>query len=50
MQNLLRSNAKYKVYKTHTKPVILYCSESWTLVKINEDTLKIFERKILRKI
>jgi hypothetical protein len=29
--------------------VLLYVSESWTLNKDNEERLKIFERKILRK-
>jgi hypothetical protein len=32
------------------KPVALFGSEIWTLTKINEDKLKIFERKIQRNI
>jgi hypothetical protein len=45
---LLRKGTKCKIYKTLIKLVVLYGSESWTLTKINEDKLKIFERKILR--
>jgi hypothetical protein len=32
------------------RPIILYGSESWALMKTEENKLKIFERKILRKI
>jgi hypothetical protein len=47
---LLRKDTKCKIYTTIIKPVAPYGSESWTLTKVNEDKLKIFERKILRKI
>jgi hypothetical protein len=52
LQNLLRSKLLRKdtKYKKNIKPVALYGSESWTLTKVNEGKLKIFERKILRKI
>jgi hypothetical protein len=46
----LSRSAKCKLYKTLTRPVFLYGSESWTLNKDNEERLKTFERKILRKI
>jgi hypothetical protein len=55
LQNLLRSkllrkDTKCKIYKTLIKPVVLYGSKSWTLTKVSEDKLKIFEINILRKI
>jgi hypothetical protein len=48
LQNLLRSNVKH--IKPHMEPVVLSDSESQTLTKVNEDKMKISERKILRKI
>jgi hypothetical protein len=47
---LLKKNTKCKVYKTLTRPVVLYGCESWTFTKKEEEKLKMFERKILRKI
>ena len=38
-----------QIYKTLIKPVITYGSETWTLTKSDENLLRIFERKILRK-
>jgi hypothetical protein len=32
------------------KPVLIYGSESWTLTKGDEEKLRIFERKVLRRI
>jgi len=32
------------------RPVVTYGSETWTLTKSNENLLRIFERKMLRKI
>jgi len=39
-----------QIYKTLIKPVVTYGSETWTLTKSDENLLRIFERKILRKI
>jgi hypothetical protein len=46
----LSRDTKCKLYNTLIRPVITYGSESWTLNKGNTDKLRIFERKILRKI
>jgi hypothetical protein len=51
MQNLLRSkfiikDTGCKIYKNiFIKPVVLYGSESWIFTKLNEDNMKIFEKK-----
>jgi len=42
----LMKNAKMKIYKT----IIIYSSETWTLTAKDENYLRIFERRILRKI
>jgi hypothetical protein len=46
----LSRNTKNKWFKTPITHVLLYGSECWTLNKDNEERLKTFERKILRKI
>ena len=39
-----------EIYKMLIRPVVTYGSETWTLTKSDESLLRIFERKILRKI
>jgi hypothetical protein len=46
----LNRSSKLKIYKTLIRPAVAYGSEAWTLTGRNEQQLKIFERKILRKI
>ena len=38
------------IYKTLITPVLMYLSEAWTLKKVEQDMLNVFERKILRMI
>jgi hypothetical protein len=40
---------KMQIYKTLIGPVVTYGSETWILTKSDEDLLKIFKMKILRK-
>ena len=46
----LTLQTKTKIYKTILRPIITYGSESWTLTKLHENKLKIFKRKILKRI
>jgi hypothetical protein len=39
-----------QIYKTLIRPVVTYGSETWTLTKSDENLLRIFGRKILKKI
>jgi hypothetical protein len=38
------------MYKVLIRPVLTYASETWTLSKINEQRLSLFERKVLQCI
>jgi len=46
----LNRNLKLKKYKSLIRPVVTYGCEAWTLTTRDEQRLRIFERKILRKI
>jgi len=50
MSRALNRSLKLKIYKTLIRPVVTYGCEAWTLTSQNEQQLRIFERKILRKI
>ena len=41
---------KLKIYTILIRPVVTYGCETWTLTSRNEQQLRIFERKMLRKI
>jgi hypothetical protein len=39
-----------KIHKSLIRPVVIYGCEAWTLTTRDEQQLRIFKRKILRKI
>jgi sorting nexin-29 len=41
---------KIRLYKTLVRPVLVYGSESWPLSVADSEKLRVFERKVLRKI
>jgi hypothetical protein len=46
---IIRTSVKTQINKTLIRPVVTYGFETWTLTKSDENLLKIFDRKILRK-
>jgi hypothetical protein len=46
----IKKSVKMHKHKTLIRAVVTYGSETWTLTKSDENLLRIFERKILRKI
>jgi len=46
----LNRSSKLQIYKSLIKPVVTYGCEAWTLANQDEQYLRIFERRILRKI
>jgi hypothetical protein len=47
---LLPRNVKFKIYKTIILPVVLYGSETWSLTLREENRLRVFENRVLRRI
>ncbi|CAG9835223.1 unnamed protein product [Diabrotica balteata] len=47
---LLNGESKLRIYKTVIRQVVTYGCETWTRSTTDENQLRIFERKILRKI
>ena len=47
---IVKRSVKMQIYKTLIRPVVTCASETWTLTKSDGNLLRIFERKILRKI
>jgi hypothetical protein len=47
---LLPRNLKVKIYKTIILPVVLYGCETWTLTLREEHRLRVFEKRVLRRI
>ncbi|KAJ4432088.1 hypothetical protein ANN_20702 [Periplaneta americana] len=45
--SLLMKNLKVRIYKTVILPVVLYGCETWTLTLREEQTLRVFENKVL---
>ncbi|KAJ4431125.1 hypothetical protein ANN_19720 [Periplaneta americana] len=48
--SLLSKNLKVRIYKTVILPLVLYGCETWTLTLREEQRLRVFENKVLRKI
>ncbi|KAJ4426460.1 hypothetical protein ANN_27274 [Periplaneta americana] len=48
--SLLSKCLKVRIYKTVILPVVLYGCETWTLTLREEQSLRVFENKVLRKI
>ena len=46
----LSRKTKIHIYNTIIKPIVIYGCETWTLTAANEERLKIFERRVLRRI
>ena len=46
----LSRTTKLQLYRTLIRPVLLYGSETWVISQADETSLRVFERKILRKI
>jgi hypothetical protein len=47
---LLSRNVKVKIYKTIILPVVLYGCETWSLTLSEENRLRVFENRVLRRI
>jgi hypothetical protein len=47
---LLSRIVKFKIYKTITLPVVLYGCETWSLMLREEHRLRVFEKRVLRRI
>ena len=47
---IIKRSVKIQIHKTLIRPVVTYASETWSLTKPYENLLRIFERKILRRI
>jgi hypothetical protein len=46
----LNRTSKLKTYESLIRPVVTYGCEAWTLTNRDEQSLRMFERRILRKI
>jgi len=46
----LNRSSKFKIHKSLIRPLVTYGCEAWTLTNRDEQHLRIFERRILRKI
>jgi hypothetical protein len=47
---LLSRNVKVKIYKTIILPLVLYGCETWSVTLREEQRLRVFENRVLRRI
>jgi hypothetical protein len=47
---LLSKNVNIKTHKTIILPVVLYGSETWSLTLREENSLRVFKNRVLRRI
>jgi len=47
---IISRRSKLQIYKTLIRPVVTYWAETWTLAATEENSLRRFERKALKKI
>jgi hypothetical protein len=47
---LLSKNLKIKIYRNIILPVVLYGCETWSLTLREERRLRVFEKKVLRRV
>jgi hypothetical protein len=47
---LLSKSTKIRVYRTIILPVVLYGCETWSLILRDEQRLRVFENRVLRRI
>ncbi|XP_022171125.1 uncharacterized protein LOC111034293 [Myzus persicae] len=48
--NAGKQKTKIRLYKTLVRPIVLYACGAWASTKSDENKLRIFERKVLRRI
>jgi hypothetical protein len=48
--NVWSTSSKLKIYKSLIRRIVTYGGEAWTLTNRDENYLRKFERRILRKI
>jgi hypothetical protein len=46
----ISKSTKLKIYRTIIRPVVMYGCEGWTMSEHMEEALRVWERKILRRV